>query len=113
MPEQTDHPDRSHMATALISRRSFLQGAGAGLTLCLLQLAPRATRPAAAAVSAASASQAAAYAGWGDVYRGRWRWDRVAKGTHYVNCAYQRGCAWNVYVRDGVVWREEQVASYD
>ena len=116
MPEQadhTDHPDRGPMATALISRRSFLQGAGAGLTLCLLQLAPRATRPAAAAASAASASQAAAYAGWGDVYRGRWRWDRVAKGTHYVNCAYQRGCAWNVYVRDGVVWREEQVASYD
>jgi DMSO reductase family type II enzyme molybdopterin subunit len=29
-----------------------------------------------------------------------------------VNCWYQSSCAWNVYVKDGVVWREEQVAAY-
>ena len=36
----------------------------------------------------------------------------MAKGTHFVNCGYQRGCAWNVFVKDGIVWREEQVADY-
>ncbi len=35
----------------------------------------------------------------------------MVKGTHYANCGYQR-CAWNVYVKDGIVWREEQVAAY-
>jgi DMSO reductase family type II enzyme molybdopterin subunit len=29
-----------------------------------------------------------------------------------VNCWYQAHCAWNVYVKDGMVWREEQVADY-
>ncbi|MBW2291837.1 MAG: hypothetical protein JRG94_05950, partial [Deltaproteobacteria bacterium] len=48
------------------------------------------------------------YGSLGDLYRTKWTWDRVVKGTHYANCGYQR-CAWNVYVKDGVVWREEQV----
>ncbi|MCP5065731.1 MAG: molybdopterin-dependent oxidoreductase [bacterium] len=54
-----------------------------------------------------------AYRSSEDIYRERWTWDRVAKGTHYVNCGYQRGCAWNVYVKDGVVWREEQIGDYE
>jgi DMSO reductase family type II enzyme molybdopterin subunit len=29
-----------------------------------------------------------------------------------VNCWYQRGCNWNVYVRDGLVLREEQSGTY-
>jgi len=52
------------------------------------------------------------YGSLGDLYRTKWTWDRVVKGTHYANCGYQR-CAWNVYVKDGVVWREEQVAAYE
>ena len=36
----------------------------------------------------------------------------MTKGTHYANCGYQR-CAWNVYVKDGIVWREEQLATYE
>jgi DMSO reductase family type II enzyme molybdopterin subunit len=51
------------------------------------------------------------YADWKDVYRARWRWDRVVRGTHTnVNCV--SSCAWNLYVRDGIVWREEQSAPY-
>jgi DMSO reductase family type II enzyme molybdopterin subunit len=46
------------------------------------------------------------------VYRARWTWDRVAKGTHYVNCWYQRGCSWDVYVKEGLVFREEQSGTY-
>jgi DMSO reductase family type II enzyme molybdopterin subunit len=99
-----------------LSRRAFLRGAGsAALALSLAQLRCRpasqdAGAPGAAARAAAAA--APAYGGWEDVYRQKWIWDRVAKGTHYVNCWYQRGCNWNVYVKEGVVFREEQAAGY-
>ncbi|NIV74020.1 MAG: hypothetical protein GWN37_04080, partial [Gammaproteobacteria bacterium] len=36
----------------------------------------------------------------------------MARSTHNVNCAYQKSCAWDVYVKDGIVWREEQAADY-
>jgi DMSO reductase family type II enzyme molybdopterin subunit len=52
-----------------------------------------------------------AYEDWRDVYHERWRWDRVARGTHTSsNCI--AACAWNLYVRDGIVWREEQASPY-
>lgn len=50
------------------------------------------------------------YREWEDVYRGRWTWDAVAPASHCSNCA--GNCAWNVYVKDGVVLREEQMAAY-
>jgi len=46
-----------------------------------------------------------------DVWRKKWTWDRVAHGTHGTNCAGT--CAFNVYIRNGVVWREEQQAEYE
>ena len=45
-------------------------------------------------------------------YRERWRWDKVVKSTHLINCWYQRSCAYNVYVRDGVALWEEQAGEY-
>ncbi|RMD81329.1 MAG: ethylbenzene dehydrogenase, partial [Candidatus Dadabacteria bacterium] len=54
----------------------------------------------------------APYGDWRDVYRQKWTWDRIAKSSHFTNCWYQSHCAWNVYVKDGLVWREEQVAGY-
>ncbi len=51
------------------------------------------------------------YRDWEDLYRGEWRWDRVAHGTHTsANCV--ASCAWDLYVRDDLVWREEQSAPY-
>jgi DMSO reductase family type II enzyme molybdopterin subunit len=48
---------------------------------------------------------------WQDLYRERWTWDRVAKGSHgWVNC--RSSCNWDIYVKDGVVVREEQAANY-
>ncbi|HEX7408397.1 MAG TPA: molybdopterin-dependent oxidoreductase [Candidatus Binatia bacterium] len=95
------------------TRRGFLQGAGA-LILSLTRLGLR--DAVAAMPDGASASNPSAalpeYRGWEDLYRQRWVWDKVAKGTHHVNCWYQRGCNWNVYVKDGVVFREEQAATY-
>jgi DMSO reductase family type II enzyme molybdopterin subunit len=49
---------------------------------------------------------------WEDLYRQRWSWDYVAKGSHgWVNC--RSACEWDLYVKDGIVVREEQTATYD
>jgi hypothetical protein len=48
---------------------------------------------------------------WQDLYRQRWSWDHVAKGTHgWLNC--RSACNFDLYVKDGIVVREEQSASY-
>ncbi len=91
-----------------IDRRTFLRAAatgGATLALGLWRLRP-------AAAAAAATATPPVYGDWRDVYRKRWSWDRVGRSTHFVNCWYQSHCAWNVYVKDGLVWREEQAADY-
>ncbi|MFQ5505822.1 MAG: molybdopterin-dependent oxidoreductase [Planctomycetota bacterium] len=51
-------------------------------------------------------------ASWEDLYRERWTWDFVAKGSHgWANC--RSACAWDLYVKDGIVVREEQSATYE
>ncbi|MFQ5380306.1 MAG: molybdopterin-dependent oxidoreductase [Dehalococcoidia bacterium] len=47
-----------------------------------------------------------------DLYRDRWQWDSVHWGTHCVDC-YPGNCPMRVFVRDGIVWREEQAATFD
>ncbi len=54
-----------------------------------------------------------AYKSWKDVYRNQWKWDRVVRATHHLNCWYQAHCSWDVYVKDGLVYREEQAAEYE
>jgi DMSO reductase family type II enzyme molybdopterin subunit len=95
-----------------ISRRTFLISAGAGtLALGLSRLQPRAVA-AAATESAAAAPSAASYRRWEDIYREKWTWDRVAKTTHTrANCV--SACSWNTFVKDDIVWREEQNAVYE
>ena len=44
--------------------------------------------------------------------RQTWNWDRVVKSSHLTNCWYQRACNFNLYVKDGVVLREEQAGNY-
>ncbi len=34
------------------------------------------------------------------------------RSTHHLNCWYQAHCSWDVYVKDGLVYREEQAAEY-
>src|SRR5574337_249691 len=48
---------------------------------------------------------------WADAYRKKWTWDKVAWGSHSVDC-YPGGCPWRVYVRDGKIVREEQAADW-
>lgn len=47
-----------------------------------------------------------------ELRRDRLSWDRVVKSSHPTNCWYQRACNFNLYVKDGIVLREEQVGNY-
>jgi DMSO reductase family type II enzyme molybdopterin subunit len=93
------------------SRREFLRGAGAGAAVLVLGLVnlrcreadtPPVNRP-----HTLTSVEPIEYGDWRDVYRERWSWDRIAKATHTrANCI--SACPWNVYVKDGIAWREEQ-----
>ncbi|MBT4519286.1 MAG: molybdopterin-dependent oxidoreductase [Halieaceae bacterium] len=95
-----------------ITRRSFLGATGSTLALSLMQLT---WKPGGSVAQAGSAGDMPLidYEGFEAIYHNKWQWDSVAKGTHFVNCWYQRGCNWNVYVKDGIVWREEQAGTYE
>jgi len=94
-----------------LTRRRFLQASAAsatGLALGLHHLSWAA--PASAAVPKFPPYRDP-YVDFRDVYRNAWTWDRVVRGTHTnTNCI--ASCAWNLYVREGIVWREEQTSSY-
>ncbi|MFP5505222.1 MAG: hypothetical protein ACLGH6_03420, partial [Gammaproteobacteria bacterium] len=46
-----------------------------------------------------------------EIYRRQWRWDRIAKASHgRSNC--MSACSWDIYIRDGIIWREEQNRVY-
>lgn len=49
---------------------------------------------------------------WDELYRQRWTWDHIAKGSHgWLNC--RSACNWDLYVKNGIVVREEQTAQYE
>jgi DMSO reductase family type II enzyme molybdopterin subunit len=95
-----------------LDRRGFLkQSGGALLSLGLLHLVPTAPRRAAAAPGTLGAATPAAYGDWADVWRERWKWDKVVHSSHTrANCI--SACSWNVFVKEGIAWREEQNAIY-
>lgn len=105
----------------VLSRREFLKtGSSTALALSLGSLLPACSpggdQPGVASGPSSlktSPLPTPAYGGWKDLWAEKWQWDRIAKGTHHINCWYQRGCAWNVYVKDNLVLREEQVAAYE
>ena len=103
------------------TRREFLRTTGAAaLTLGLANLefacgsepakqASEAAKPTVAPV--AMRPEVPDYRTWEEIYRQKWVWDTVARGTHTMtNCV--SGCAWGLYVKDGMVWREEQKSPY-
>ena len=97
-----------------LTRRQLLIGGCAGtLALSLARLVPHGTGPCAAGAADAAPPAPAVppYRSWEDVYRQAWRWDRVVRGTHLrANCF--SACAFDLYVKDGIVWREEQADVY-
>ncbi len=94
----------------LLSRGGFLGGSGAALALSLVNFKFRVLEV--TADTNQSPTELPEYTDFHDVYRQKWIWDRVVRSTHNVNCAYQKSCVWNIYVKDGIVWREEQVGNY-
>ena len=95
--------------TTNFSRRNFLKGtAAAGATLSLQSFSTQAAE----GISALVGAKAPAYNSWEDIYRQQWTWDKIVRSTHVVNCWYQNNCAWDVYVKDGIVFREEQAGEY-
>ena len=93
-----------------LDRRTFLEASAFGAASVALGLWH--LRPAPARAAAAAAAAPSVYGDWRDVYRQRWAWDKIVRSTHFLNCWYQSHCAWDVYVKDGMVWREEQAADY-
>ncbi len=58
------------------------------------------------------AARGGIYGDWRDVYREKWTWDSIARCSHTrANCI--SACAWKVYVKDGIAWREEQAQVYN
>ncbi len=47
---------------------------------------------------------------WEDAYRNRWRFDKVVRSTHGVNCT--GGCSWKIFVKNGLVAYEMQQTDY-
>jgi len=100
-----------------LSRRTFLRRAGTttlALVLSDLQLcfgkAAAAPTPQ-AATPATALPELPQYRSWEDVTRQQWVWDKVVHSTHTrANCF--SACSWNLFVKDGIVWREEQNAIY-
>lgn len=94
-----------------LGRRGFLKkSAGSALTLSLAQLG--------GVVSTTFVDEVLAgekfveYRSPKDLYREIWNWDKVAWGTH-TNACVPNGCSFRVYVKDGIVWREEQATRND
>lgn len=98
------------------TRREFLRTSGnalLALTLANLQPGcdPGEKTPSPLTASRAKPAGVPDYRGWEDLYRQKWTWERVARGTHTMtNCV--SGCAWNLYVKGDVLWREEQTSPY-
>ena len=84
-------------------------GAGGTLALALGRLAP--ASPHLLGSLDETPSTHPPYRDFRDVYRDRWAWERIVHGTHTnTNCV--ASCAWRLYVKDGIVWREEQTGMY-
>jgi len=95
-----------------LTRRQLLIGGAAGtLALSLSRFATLSGGERSKGAVHAAVLETPDYTTWEDVYRRAWSWDRVVRGTHLrANCF--SACAFDLYVKDGVVWREEQANVY-
>lgn len=90
------------------TRREFLRGTSAGALALGLELSHLRFALADGALPAA----AKRYQDYRDVYRRKWTWDRIGASTHSCTNCNSGGCSWDLYVRDNIVWREEQGSPY-
>ncbi|HET8538391.1 MAG TPA: molybdopterin-dependent oxidoreductase [Anaeromyxobacter sp.] len=50
------------------------------------------------------------YRGWEDLYRALWSFDWFGRTSHSVNCT--GSCTWRGFVKNGILFKEEQFADY-
>ncbi len=94
-----------------VTRRGFLYTAAAGAAALALPGCRRSEKPALTAFTGEfDPLRTYPYRGWEDFYRKIWTWDKVVRSTHSANCT--GSCSWKVYVRNGVMVREEQASDY-
>jgi nitrate reductase alpha subunit len=102
------HDDTTDGGTA---RRDFLKGIGIAATLGLTGLGSAEDHYAMDGLEVVDDPIGSyPYREWEDLYREEWDWDSTARSTHGVNCT--GSCSWEVYVRNGQVWREDQAGDY-
>ena len=89
------------------SRRRFLQMSGA--TLASLA-APSSVWAFSKIVADYDPLKEYPYRRWEDLYRKEWTWDSTGFMTHSNGCV--AGCAWKVFVKNGIPMREEQLSQY-
>ncbi len=89
-------------------RRFLLTGGGAALALSLRCLGGAVSTTFVSNVLAGAVD--VTYHGGADLYRDAWTWDKVAWGCH-TNACLPNSCSFHVYVKGGMVWREEQAAN--
>ncbi len=93
------------------SRRHFLQAAAASAAALAIPGCRKSEKPVLTALAGDyDPLRSYPYRGWEDFYRKIWTWDKVVRSTHSANCT--GSCSWKVYVRNGVLVREEQAADY-
>ncbi|MGI9481912.1 MAG: molybdopterin-dependent oxidoreductase [Hyphomicrobiales bacterium] len=95
--------------SAGLTRRSFLKAGGAAAAALVM---PNFIARSGSGIEALAAATPPEFTSWLDILRKQWTWDKTVRGTHMINCWYQAHCAFDVYVKDGLVFREEQAAEY-
>ncbi len=94
-----------------VSRRNFLYTTAAGAAALALPGCRKSEPPVLSALAGDfDPLRSYPYRGWEDFYRKIWTWDKVVRSTHSANCT--GSCSWKVYVRNGVMVREEQASDY-
>lgn len=93
------------------SRRDFLKvSGGSTLSLSMTHLGGAVSTGFVGRVFAAD--QTVSYSSTEDLYREMWKWDKVSWGSH-TNVCLPGSCSFKIYVKDGMVWREEQSVEND
>lgn len=95
-----------------LTRRGFLAllGGGGAATLIGLSGCPRGGDSGPLEITDFDPLDKYPYRGWESLYRDQFTWDKVVRSTHSANCT--GSCSWMVYVKDGVMVREEQASDY-
>ncbi len=96
--------------TSPVTRRGFLGLMGGIASTCFVGCGSTPVTPPLTPITDFDPLAFYPFRGWESFYREQFKYDKVVRSTHSANCT--GSCSWMVYVRDGVMIREEQAADY-